>query len=442
MRSAWLIFAKDVRVLARSPALLVVLLAYPLVIAALVGMVASYASSKPRVAFVDEDGLPAAIEVAGHHFDLAGTIERSTSELTLVRVDRAEAERQLRAGRIVAMLVIPRGFAADLRSLVRRPKIELKTTRGGLSPRVSQQAQALVYSLNQTLSDAYLEATLKVVRLVVGGGPGEFFGNNFTVIGLTGARELLAELPPTGQVQEIRKFVSQAETALGDADEALRATARPVELVELGDKGRTWLLSAQVQAYGLALTISFLAILLAAGSLAAERDEDVLQRLVRGLVGHGRLVAAKAALAALLAALLGLAIAAAFGVIVELGGVEGGQPWERLPLLAAGLLLAGAAFGALGAVVGALAREGRTATLAALLFVLPVVFLGLVPREVAPAAGWISDAFPFAHALRFFGDALFELDPWGSLAREAAWLAGLALAYGAVARVAMRRLLA
>ena len=442
MRSAWLIFAKDVRVLARSPALLVVLLAYPLVIAALVGMVASYASSKPRVAFVDEDGLPAAIEVAGHHFDLAGTIERSTSELTLVRVDRAEAERQLRAGRIVAMLVIPRGFAADLRSLVRRPKIELKTTRGGLSPRVSQQAQALVYSLNQTLSDAYLEATLKVVRLVVGGGPGEFFGNNFTVIGLTGARELLAELPPTGQVQEIRKFVSQAETALGDADEALRATARPVELVELGDKGRTWLLSAQVQAYGLALTISFLAILLAAGSLAAERDEDVLQRLVRGLVGHGRLVAAKAALAALLAALLGLAIAAAFGVIVELGGVEGGQPWERLPLLAAGLLLAGAAFGALGAVVGALAREGRTATLAALLFVLPVVFLGLVPREVAPAAAWISDAFPFAHALRFFGDALFELDPWGSLAREAAWLAGLALAYGAVARVAMRRLLA
>jgi len=442
VRSAWLIFAKDVRVLARSPALLVVLLAYPLVIAALVGMVASYASSKPRVAFVDEDGLPAAIEVAGHRFDLAGTIERSTSELTLVRVDRAEAERQLRAGRIVALLVIPRGFAADLRSLVRRPKIELKTTRGGLSPRVSQQAQALVYSLNQTLSDAYLEATLKVVRLVVGGGPGEFFGNRFTVIGLTGARELLAELPPTEQVREIRKFVSQAETALGDADEALRATARPVELVELGDRGRTWLLSAQVQAYGLALTISFLALLLAAGSLAAERDEDVLQRLVRGLVGHGWLVAAKAALAALLAALLGLAIAAAFGVIVELGGVEGGQPWERLPLLAVGLLLAGAALGALGAVVGALAREGRTATLAALLFVLPVVFLGLVPREVTPAVGWISDAFPFAHALRFFGDALFELDPWGSLAREAAWLAGLALAYGGVARVAMRRLLA
>jgi len=107
-----------------------------------------------------------------------------------------------------------------------------------------------------------------------------------------------------------------------------------------------------------------------------------------------------------------------------------------------GLLLAGAALGALGAVVGALAREGRTATLAALLFVLPVVFLGLVPREVAPAIGWISDAFPFAHALRFFGDALFELDPWGSLAREAAWLAGLAFAYGAVARAVMRRLAA
>ena len=442
MRKAWLIFAKDVRVLGRSPALLVVLLAYPLVIAALVGLVASYASSKPRVAFVDEDGLPAAIDVAGHRFDLAGTIERSTSELTLVRVGRAEGERELRAGRVVAMLVIPSGFTADLRSLVRRPQIELKTTRGGLSPRVRQQAQALVYSLNRTLSAAYLDSTLKVVRLVVGGGPGEFFGNRFTVIGLTGARKLLAELPPSEQVKAIQNFIGQAETALGDADAALRATSQPVRLVERGDKGRTWLLSAQVQAYGLALTISFLALLLAAGSLAAERDEDVLQRLVRGLVGHGQLIAAKVALAALVAALLGLAIAVAFGVIVELGHVEGGQPWERLPVLAVGLLLAGAALGALGTVVGALAREGRTATLAALLAVLPVVFVGLVPREVAPAAGWVSDAFPFAHALRFFGDALFELHPWGALAREAAWLAGLALAYGAVARLAMRRLLA
>ena len=41
--------------LRRSPLLLGALLAYPVVIALLVGLVAGYASAKPRVAFVDEE---------------------------------------------------------------------------------------------------------------------------------------------------------------------------------------------------------------------------------------------------------------------------------------------------------------------------------------------------------------------------------------------------
>ena len=57
-----LLVRKDVLVLRRSPLLLGILLAYPVAIAVLVGLVASYASSKPRVAFVDEDGLPSTVD--------------------------------------------------------------------------------------------------------------------------------------------------------------------------------------------------------------------------------------------------------------------------------------------------------------------------------------------------------------------------------------------
>jgi ABC-type multidrug transport system permease subunit len=138
---------------------------------------------------------------------------------------------------------------------------------------------------------------------------------------------------------------------------------------------------------------------------------------------------------------LGLAIALSFGIAIELGDVEGGEPWERLPLLAVGLALAGACVGALGALVGALAREARAASLVSLLVVLPIVFLGLVPREVVPAAGWLSDALPFAHAVRFFASSLYDASPWRTLAVEAAWLAGLALLFGLAARAAGRRLL-
>jgi ABC-type multidrug transport system permease subunit len=180
---------------------------------------------------------------------------------------------------------------------------------------------------------------------------------------------------------------------------------------------------------------------LAAGALAAERDENVIGRLARGLVGFGELVSAKVALAAVVALLVGLAIAVAFGAIIQLGNVQGGEPWERLPLLAAGLGLAGAALGGLGTLIGALAREARTASLVALLVVMPVVFLGLVPREVAPTAGYVSDALPFAHAVRFFSSALYDASPWRTIGIETLWLGGLGLVFGLTARLSARRLL-
>ena len=62
--------------------------------------------------------------------------------------------------------------------------------------------------------------------------------------------------------------------------------------------------------------------------------------------------------------------------------------------------------------------------------------------EVVPPAGWVSDVFPFAHAIRLFGATLYDADPWRRIAIEVAWLGGLTLAFGSLARVAMRRLLA
>ena len=58
MTAVALLLRKDLTVLRRSPLLLGALLAYPVVIALLVGLVAGYASSKPRVAYVDEDNVP------------------------------------------------------------------------------------------------------------------------------------------------------------------------------------------------------------------------------------------------------------------------------------------------------------------------------------------------------------------------------------------------
>jgi ABC-2 type transport system permease protein len=433
---------KDLRVLRRSPLLLVVLLAYPVLVAGLVGLVAGYASSKPRVALVDEDTLPATLVLGGHRFHVDRTIKRVSHDVKLVRLSHDEAEQQLRTGKVVAVVTVPRGFVADLRGMVRSPKLLLQTTHGGLSPRVTQQVQALVYSLNRELQAAYIESNLRYVRLILHGGDGSFLGRRFQILGLDGTERELRSLPSGPRLDAIRRFVDDARLALAQTDDALRATANPIELAQAPEHGRTWALSAQVQAYALALTISFLTLVLAAGALAAERDENVIGRLARGLVGLGELVSAKILLAALVALGVGLAIALAFGVVIQIGGVTGGEPWSRLPLLAVGLLLAGASLGALGTLLGALARESRTASLISLLVVLPVVFLGLVPPEVVPVAGYLSDALPFAHAVRFFGAALYDARPWAAVAREAAWLVALAAVFAVAARSSARRLLA
>jgi hypothetical protein len=75
------------------------------------------------------------------------------------------------------------------------------------------------------------------------------------------------------------------------------------------------------------------------------------------------------------------------------------------------------------------------------LVVMPIVFLGLIPAEVVPPAGWLSDLLPFAHAVRFFRSALYDLSPWGEVLREGLWLVVLGAIFGGLARVGARRLL-
>ena len=438
-----LLLKKDLLVLRRSPLLLALLVAYPLLIAALVGLVAVYGSAKPRVALVDEDGLPPRVEIGGRSFDIAQTLRRVSKDVTLVRLDEEEARRQLETGKVVAAVTVPPGFISQLKGMVVSPRLELQTARGGISSRVTQQVQALVYSLNQELQSAFIQSNLRYIDLIREGGSGVFLGREFDLLGLERTQRILEnEFPPSERLAEIKNFIGIAGLALDQTDEALRATANPIELVRTEERGRSALLSAQVQSYGLALTITFLALVLAAGALASEREENVLGRLVRGPVTRSGIVAAKVLLAAAVTTGLGLGVALAFGLIVEFGSVEGGEPWRRLPLLAVGLALAGAAVGALGTLLGALAGEARTASLAAVLIVLPIVFVGLIPRQVFPLAGWVSDGLPFVHAVRFFGAALFDISPWAALARETIWLIALGAIFAGFARLGMRRLTA
>ncbi len=449
MTGARALLGKDLRVLARSPLLLGALLLYPLVLAALVGLVARFADERPRVALVDRDGLPQVVTVGGREYALGDVLEEAEEEVELVELSSEEAERRLAAGDVVAILVVPEGFTSRLRGMGTSPTLTLRLARGGLGERVERLAQALVYTLNTRLQGAYIESNLEYLRLLREGGTGEFLGNEFDVVGLERAGLALAEIERTtddpsvaARAAELRTFVRQALLALDRSGQTLRAVANPIELETQDEGRRTSLLSAQLQASVLALTLALVCALLAAAAIAGERDENVIGRLARGLVRLGALVAEKVTLAALVGAGVGLALALLFGLALELGGAGVTAPWARMPLLGVGLLVAGASFGAFGVLLGVLARDARTAALLAVVVTLPLVLLGLLPAALLEPVEWAARVFPFVHAAELFEASLYEAAPWRALAREGSWLAALAVAYAVAARAGMRRLLA
>lgn len=441
-----LLLRTDARRLTRSPLVLAALVLYPLLIAVLVGLVVRYAGERPRVALVDEAGLPTSIQLGARRFDLRSLFE-DASEVDLVRMSAGDAARELANGQSVASLTIPPEFTRQLRRLNESPRIVLRTSEGALGSTAVEKMRALTYGINLELQKAFIEANLGYVDLLKQGGTGRLGETDVTVIGLEAAQRELQRLAGSDDPdvaaasRELADFVAQVEGAVDQVGEFLRATANPIELVTVEEEGRTWLLSAQVQAYALALALAFVAVLLGAGAITGEREERTLARLVRGLVGLGALVVEKTLFVAILGAATGLLLAVVFGVVVDVGGVSGGQPWERLPLLAVGLLAGAAAFGALGVLMGTLARDASGAMLLALLVGLPIVLLGVIPPGTFALADTLSALVPFGHTVDLATAALYEPEPLGDVLREGAWLLGLAAAFALLARVGVRRLL-
>jgi ABC-2 type transport system permease protein len=93
-------------------------------------------------------------------------------------------------------------------------------------------------------------------------------------------------------------FAAVARTNAGLSDEALASIGRPIQVEASALEGGTTPLSSFAVAVAVSLSLMLLAILLAAGTLALEREENAFGRLLRGLVSRTVLIAEKAALGA------------------------------------------------------------------------------------------------------------------------------------------------
>jgi hypothetical protein len=446
MRRFALLLRKDLLLLARSRPLVAVLVVYPLVLSLLVGGVLGGQGARPRVAFVNEDSIPNIVHIGDRSFDFGRIVRSAGKRVELVRMSRPRAREALANGDVVAAIIVPRGFVSDLSSLIVSPSVLLLTNRNAYQDRIERETQSFVYTLNSQIQTEYIRSNSHFLDILVSGGKAEALGRTYNVLGLreTSARikqvesHLPADSPARTQLDSITDFAGQASAALGLAHQALASTAHPVRLVQRSTSGRSYLLGSQVQSYGLGISLAFVTLLLGAAVLTLERDENVLARLLRSGTRPGALIGEKIALCAIVGCALGILLALGFGVAAEIS--SSGAAWARIPLLVVPLAAAGAAFGALGCVVGAAARDLRAASLVGVALVTPIVLVGLVPREVSPLAAGVSELLPFAPAARAFGATLFDTAPVTTVLAASGHLVLLAAVLGAATRALFSRL--
>ncbi|HEY2536194.1 MAG TPA: ABC transporter permease [Solirubrobacteraceae bacterium] len=440
----WLL-RKDLLILARSRLLVGLLVVYPIAIALLIGLAISRTPGKPKVAIVDETPPGQTIQVGSERVDVSHYADQLFSQVQPVHVSsRARAVAEIKSGRVLAAVVIPRDIAARISSGVTQGTIEVLYNGNALEQSLVQsQLNSALAQANVGFSEQIQRAAAQAIGVLLAGGNLGVLGAPPNMIGLgqipATLRSIIAHQPPgpqRTQLERINRFAEFADQNLGLSKNVLSTIGQPIQVKSTLVEGRRTPLNTFAVVVAVSISLMFVCVLLAAGGLALEREEHTLARLARGLASREGLLAEKALLAAACAMALSLAMLAGIGVFVSLDWT---RVWQWLIALAFGAL----AFGALGIAIGALAREVRAASLLAFALSLPLAFLALVPSGAVAhglydAIAAVSFVFPFKAALQALDAAVNGASP--GLGISVVHLLGLTALFGALARVGLARL--
>lgn len=442
---------KDVLILRRSPLLVALLVGYPLLVALLLGLALSRGPEKPRVAIYNglENG-GQTLRVGGTEVDPRDYADELFKSVEPVEVDsREEAIAKVRSGDALAAIVVPEDLLTDLQRLVAlntgaRPTVEvLYSARDPLKRQLAEQAiDSRVAELNRAVADKLTKVAAGYIGLLLRGGDFSLLGQTFDVVGLERSKrqiDAVARSLPQGSerrrsLEQVSRFAGLAIENLDLSTSILSSVGSPVKVERTEVSGSA---SAPLDAYAVAvavtLSLMLIGVLLTAGLLAMEREENTIERLLRGLTTPARLAGGKVVVGALCATAAALLLTAGISVLFSLD-------WARAPLWLVAFTAAGLGCSAFGTGIGALTRDIRAASLLAILISMPLAFLALVPDgAVAPWLGTAIDAisavFPFEPALAAVDRAING----GQITWPLVHLFVVAVAWASVATLALRR---
>ena len=446
----WLL-VKDLQILRRSPFLVGLLIVYPIAIALMIGFALSSPPGKPRVAFYSEIAPgKGRIRFGNQQINISNYASQLFQSIQPIKVhSRDEAIAKVRDGEALAALIVPADIVTQIESLVTNgvgsPTVELVlNSKDPLDRQFVQQAiSSRLAQVETAVSKQVLRVAITDLQQVLSGGTINLAGENFHLLGLRTSRAIVegarVALPRSSPLRPaLRQVVAFADLAiqgLGFASPVLGSIGTPLTVDQTELAGRTTPTDSYAVAIAVVVSLMLVALLLAAGLLALERSEHAWARLVRGLITPGGVLGEKITLSGGCAAAVALVMAAFVSAFIHLD-------WARFELWILALLVAGAAFAALGVAIGGVAREVSAASLLALLVSLPVAFVALVPASAVSgglksALDVVAFLFPFKAGLEAASNA-FSGTPPGMLG-PVVHLVVLTLVFAALARLAVRR---
>jgi ABC-2 type transport system permease protein len=448
MRGVRWLLLKDLQILRRSPLQAVLLVAYPILIAVLVGFAISRGPEDPRVAFLNEVPPNTRISVGGGELPKANVKDRICKRVECIFVaDREEAEEKVESGDVLAALILPADLVNKINSLSTLtpgvPEVEVLVNEENAvkAELVDDRITSLLAQANLAIARRIGAEGGRYLGLLVDGGQFSVLGETIQILGLRTAARILEQVTPAlppdlrPALKEVTEFAAQARDNLDVAKPLIDRLAQPIEVDKVVVGGESPPLEIFAIAVAATLTLAFVVVLLVAGSLALEREENAFSRLTRGLVSSGGLLAEKVLLGTAVGLVVTLLMLFGMAIFVPL-------ELDRIGLWLVAILFSGAGLGAAGAALGAAAREVRAVSLLAFMVTLPVAFLSLVPSgAVSPAAfdaiRYLTALFPFKPALQAITAALDEAGP--GIGGPLLHLAVLFVVYTLIARFALRR---
>jgi ABC-type polysaccharide/polyol phosphate export permease len=430
--------AKDAKVILRHRMLLVILLLYPFVFMAIIGLTFSE-NRDLRLGVVYEGAAGTAsaggkIWIEGEPYDERGLVERFLGEIASIEEypDSAAAEDALRAGQVDAVLVVPADFVQRMQTLYDSATVQVIIDQSNLFQAASSETsvRGALSRINRILVEEKLRAVNAGLEVLVSGG--DFFGN--PVIGM---REVVANLETVKAALSDPELQAKLEEELvlartliedlGQSADYLRGTAMPLEVKIDGVAGRSLGLNETVVPLLLGLSTLWTGILCAAILLSMEEEEGMRRRLRLTRMHDFTFISAKAAFAFVIVFLQSLIMCLIALVI---------YPSLASNVFLSLLVVSLTAFSSIGIgiLIAAATREVSSAIIISVLVSFPVIFLSGAIFPLNQMPGYmrvIARLIPFTWAFDTLNGVMLRGDPFSLVLRNllviVAWGLGLLL---------------